>query len=136
MNRITKVNIAQDLRLYTSVGIRKVTFYENRVERIFMELPHNTFSMVHAVCLKYQKLSGFLNIFSVDMWKCFALSLVLAVITVSCISDYGLKSHLHESKTYSNISIVTANIIAVLLSVSVNTQPRFPIRLLSFCWLC
>ena len=71
--------------------------------------------------VKYQRWSGFFNIFSVDMWLCFALSLVLAVITVSCISNYVHKSHLHESKSYSNISSVTANIIAVSLSVSVNT---------------
>ena len=87
--------------------------------------------------VKYQRWSRFFNIFSVDMWVCFALSLVLAVIAVSCISNYGHKSHLHESKSYSNIFSVTANIIAVSLSVSVNTQPRSaPLRLFFFCWVC
>jgi hypothetical protein len=87
--------------------------------------------------VKYRRWSRFFNIFSVDMWICFALSLVLAVITVSCISNYTHKSHLHESKSYSNIFSVTANIIAVLLSVSVNTQPRCaPLRLFFFCWVC
>jgi len=86
---------------------------------------------------KYQKWSRFFNIFSVDMWICFALSLVLAVITVSCISNYRYKSHLHQSNTYSNISSATTNIIAVVLSVSVNTQPRSaPLRLFFFCWVC
>jgi beta-lactamase regulating signal transducer with metallopeptidase domain len=86
---------------------------------------------------KNQSRSRFLNIFSVDMWICFVLSLVLTVITVSCISNYVHKSHLHESKSYSNISSVTANIIAVSLSVSVNTQPRStPLRLFFFCWVC
>ena len=58
------------------------------------------------------------------MWICFTLSLVLAVITVSCISIYRHKSHLHQSQSYSNIFSVTSNIIAVSLSVSVNTQPH------------
>ena len=87
--------------------------------------------------VKYQRWSRFFDIFSVDMWICFVLSLVLAVITVRCISNYGHKSHLHQCKSYSNIFSVTANIIAVLLSVSVNTQPRSaPLRLFFFCWVC
>ena len=92
----------------------------------------------HTPCaVKYQRLSHFFNIFSVDMWICFALSLVLAVITVSCISNYGQKSHLHGSNSYSNIFSVTANIIADSLSVSVITQPRSaPLRLFFFCWVC
>ena len=61
--------------------------------------------------VKYEKWSRFFNIFSVDMWICFALSLVLVVITVSCISDYRHKSHLHESSSYSNIFSDAANII-------------------------
>ena len=87
--------------------------------------------------LKYRTWSRFFNIFSVDMWLCSALSLVLAVITVSCSSDYRHKSHLHESSSYTNIFSVTANIIAVSLSVSVNTQPSSaPLRLFFFCWVC
>jgi hypothetical protein len=71
------------------------------------------------------------------MWICFALSLVLAVITVSSISNYGHKTHLHQSKSYSKIFIVTANIIAGSPSLSVNTQPRSaPLRLFFFCWVC
>jgi len=87
--------------------------------------------------VKYQKWSRFFNIFSVDMWISFALSLVLAFITVSCISNYRHKSHLHQSNSYSNISSVTTNIMAAVLSVSVNTQPRSaPLRLFFFCWVC
>ena len=87
--------------------------------------------------VRNQRWSRFFNIFSVDMWICFALSLVLAVITVSCISIYGHKSHLQESNTYRNIFGATANIIAVVLSVSVSTQPRSaPLRLFFFCWVC
>jgi hypothetical protein len=87
--------------------------------------------------VKYHRWNRFFNIFSVDMWLCFALSLVLAVITVRCISNYGHKLHLHQSQTYSNIFSATSNIIAVLLSVSVNTQPRStPLRLFFFCWVC
>jgi hypothetical protein len=87
--------------------------------------------------VKYDKWSRFFNIFSLDMWICFALSLVLAVITVRCISNYRHKSHLHQSKSCSNIFSVTSNIIAVSLSVSVNTQPRSaPLRLFFFCWVC
>jgi hypothetical protein len=83
--------------------------------------------------LKYQRWSRFFNILSVDRWICFALSLVLAVITVRCISNYGHKSHLYESNIFS----VTSNTIAVSLSVSVSTQPRSaPLRLFFFCWVC
>ena len=71
------------------------------------------------------------------MWICFVLSLMLAVITVSFISNYGQKSLLQECNSYSNISSVTSNIIAVVLSVSVNTKPRSaPLRLFFFCWVC
>jgi len=71
------------------------------------------------------------------MWICFALSLVLAVITVRCISKYAQKTHLHESNSYSTIFSATTKTIAVLLSVSVNTQPRSaPLRLFFFCWVC
>jgi hypothetical protein len=87
--------------------------------------------------VKYERLSRFFKIFSVDMWICFMFSLVLAVITVRCVSNYRQKSHLHESNSYSNIFSVTANIIAVSLSVFVNTQPRSaPLRLFYFCWVC
>jgi hypothetical protein len=71
--------------------------------------------------VKYERWSRFFNIFSVDMWICFAFSLILAVITVRCISNYGHKSHLHQSKSDSNIFSVTSNIISALLSVAVNT---------------
>ena len=87
--------------------------------------------------VRHQRWSHFFNIFSVDMWICFALSLVLAVITVSCISNHRHKSHLHECKSYSNIFSVITNIISVVLSVSVNTQPRSaPLSLFFFCWVC
>ena len=87
--------------------------------------------------VRHQRWIPFFNIFSVHMWICFALSLVLAVITVRCISNYAHKTHLHESNSYSSIFSVTTNIIAVSLSVSVNTQPRSaPLRLFFFCWVC
>jgi hypothetical protein len=87
--------------------------------------------------VKYKRWSRFFNIFSVDMWIFHALSLVLAVITVRCISNYRHKSNLHESKPYSNIFSVTANIIAASLSVSVNTHPRSaPLRLFFVFWMC
>jgi hypothetical protein len=87
--------------------------------------------------VKYERWSRFFNIFSVNMWISFALSLVLAVITVRCISNYAHKSHLYESNSYSNIFSVTTNITAVSLSVSVNKQPRSaPLRLFFFCWVC
>ena len=44
---------------------------------------------------------------------------------------------MYESKSYSDIFCVTANIIAVVPSVSVNTQPRSaPLSLFLFCWVC
>jgi len=87
--------------------------------------------------VKYQRWSRFFNIFSVDMWICFALSMFLTFITVRCISNYAHKSHLNKSKSYNNNSSATTNIISVVLSVSVNTQPRSaPLRLFFFCWVC
>jgi hypothetical protein len=87
--------------------------------------------------VKHQRWGRFFKVFSVYVWVCFCLSLVLAVITVSCISNYEHKSHPHESNSYSNIFSVAANIIAVSLSVSVNTQPRSaPLRVFFFCWVC
>ena len=87
--------------------------------------------------VKFQKWGRFFNIFSVDMWVCFILSVVFAVITVRCISIYGHKSHRHESNSYSNIFSATTNIIAVSLSLSASTQPRSaPLRLFFFCWVC
>jgi len=87
--------------------------------------------------VKYQRWKRFFNIFSVDMWICFALSLVSAAITVKCISNYGHIARMHESKSYTNIFGATSNIISVVLSVSVSTQPRSsPLRLFFFCWVC
>jgi hypothetical protein len=91
--------------------------------------------------LKYQRWTRFFKIFSVDMWISFILSIVLAVITVSSISYYGHKSHLHEFKSYGNILSIIANFISVSLSVSVNAQPRtsalrvffFLLGVLQFC---
>jgi len=105
------------------------------------EYTHNYFNMRLAwytpCAVKYRRWSRFFNIFSVDMRICFIFPLVLDVITVSCVSNYRYKSHLHESKTYSNIFSVTSNIIAVSLSVPVNTQPRSaPLRLFFFCRMC
>jgi len=86
--------------------------------------------------LNYQRCYRFFNIYSVHLWISFAFSLVLAIITVRCIYNYGHKSHTQESNSHSNIFSATTNIIAVSLSVSVNTQPRSaPLRLF-FCWVC
>ena len=68
---------------------------------------------------------------------CFALSLLLDLITVTYMSIYSHKSHLHQSKPYSNIVSVTNNIITISLSVSANTQLRSaPLRMFFLCWLC
>jgi len=56
--------------------------------------------------LKYPKLGRFFNIFSVHMWICFAFSLVLAVITVRCISNYAFQTT-HTKHTCTN-PILTA----------------------------
>jgi len=120
-----------------TLGVKLLSFYEIRFDGIYTQLPHCTLCHYTLCALKYQRWSHIFNIFSVDMWICFALSLVLVVNTVRCISNYGHKSHLHQSKSYINIFSVTANIIAVSLSVSVSTQPRSaPLRLFFFCWVC
>jgi hypothetical protein len=47
--------------------------------------------------LKYPKWSHFFHIFSVRLWITFALTLVLSLVTVSCVSNYRYKLNLHES---------------------------------------
>jgi hypothetical protein len=87
--------------------------------------------------LKYKRWCRFFKIFSVDMWISINLSIVLAVVTVSCISYYGQKSHLHEFKSYGNILSITPIIISVSLSVCVNAHPRTsPLRVYVFCLVC
>jgi hypothetical protein len=111
----------------------RITFLTEHTRSFFSE----RFACYTPCAVKYQRWSRFFNIFSVDMWICFALSLALAIITVRCISNYGHKSQLNKSNSYSNIFSVSSNIIAVLLSVSLNTQPRSaPLRLFFFCWVC
>jgi len=86
--------------------------------------------------VKHERWSRFFNIFSVDMWIFLVLSLALAVIAVRCISKHSHKTNFHESRSYSNIFNVTADITAVSLSVFVNTRLRSaPLRLLFFCWV-
>jgi hypothetical protein len=86
--------------------------------------------------VKYQRWTSFFNIFSVHMWINFTLALVLAVITIRFISNYSHKLHLQESKSFNNVFAVTSTVISVVLSVSVNTQPRSaPLRLFFFCWV-
>jgi hypothetical protein len=87
--------------------------------------------------VKYQRWTRFFTIFSADIWISLVLLLVLGVIIVRYISMCSQKLYLNESKTYSNILIITTNMISVLLSVSVNTQPRTtPLRVFFFCWVC
>jgi hypothetical protein len=135
--QIKEHSLGEDLE-YLFVTRVPVTFY--LLDPLY-EYTRSYFSLRFAwytpCAVKYDRWSRFFNIFSVDMWICLALSLVLALITIRCISNYGHKSHLHQSTSYSNIFSVTYNIIAVLLSVSVNTQPRTaPLRLFFFCWVC
>jgi len=97
----------------------------------------NTFVWYTPCAVQNKICSGFFNIFSVDVWVCFAFSLVIAVLTVRCISSYEEALHLHESKSYCNNSSVTTNTISVALSVSVKTQPHAtPLGLFFFCWVC
>jgi hypothetical protein len=142
------LNMTLDIEDTTTMEYRKVTpfLYAGRYDTYSSALDYITertrgylsvrLDWYTPCAAKHQRWGRFFNIFSVDLWMCFALSLVLAVITVICLSNYGRKSHLYESKSYSNISCVTSNIISVVLSVSVNTQPRSaPLRLFFFCWL-
>jgi hypothetical protein len=63
--------------------------------------------------------------------------MVLDVFRATCISNCRHKSRLQEFQSYRNISSITATVIAVSLSVSVNTQPRTaPLRVFFFCWVC
>jgi hypothetical protein len=96
----------------------------------------NSFVWYTPCAVQYQRWMHFFNIFSVEVWVCFALSLVFAVMTARLISNYGNKQNLNETKSYTNIFSATSNIISVLLSVSVQTQPRSaPLRLFFFCWV-
>jgi len=97
----------------------------------------NTISWYTPCAVQNQRWSRFFKIFSVDMWVCFVLLIAWAVITVCFISNYKHTLHLQESTSYNNIFSATANVIAVVLSVSVNTQPRSaPLRLFFFFWVC
>ena len=143
------LNITLDIEDSTRVEFRNVTpsIYAGRIATYVSALDYLTertrgylsarVDWYTPCAIKHQRLGRFFKIFSLDMWICFALSMVLAVITVRCISNYRHKSHLHQSKSYSNIFSVTTNMIAVSLSVFVNTQPRSaPLRLFFFCWVC
>jgi len=143
------LNMTLDIEDSTKVDYRNVTpsIYAGRIGTYVSVLDYLTertrgylsirLDWYTPCAIKHQRWGRFFKIFSVDMWICFALSLVLAVITVRSISNYTHKSHLHESNSYSNIFSVTTNITAVALSVSVNTQPRSaPLRLFFFCWVC
>jgi hypothetical protein len=91
--------------------------------------------------LQYQRWSRFFNIFSVDMWICFSLSMVLAVITVRCISNYRHKSHLHQSKSYSNIFSVSQYYNRLIFSICKHTAQLCTFTSVSFllvflhCWI-
>ena len=142
------LNMTMDIEDTTKIELRNITpsIYAGRYATYSSALDYLT-ERTHGYlsarldwytpcAVKHQRWSRFLKVFSLDMWICFALSVVLAIITVSCISICGHKTNLHESKSYSNIFSATANIIAVLLSVSVHTQPRSaPLRLFFFCWV-
>jgi hypothetical protein len=81
--------------------------------------------------------SSIFRIFSADLWISFIFSLVVAVISVICISSYGLKLYLPELTVYRNIVSITANIVSVALGVSVSTQPRtIPLRVFFISWVC
>lgn len=86
---------------------------------------------------KYPRWTRIFRIFSVDLWISFTLSLVLAIITVICISSYGHKFHLPEFGVYRDIISVTANMTAVTLGTSVATKPRASsLRVFFFSWVC
>jgi hypothetical protein len=104
-------------------------------EGTYTHFPHCMLCLVYTV--KYKRWNRFFKIFSVDMWICNDLLLVLDVITVSCISNYQHKIHLHNSSSYSNIFSVTSNIISAVLPVSANTQSRSaPLHMFLYCWVC
>ena len=143
------LNMTLDIEDSTKIEYRKVTptLYAGRYVTYSSALDYLTertrgylsprLDWYTPCAIKYKRWGRFFKLFSVDMWICFALSLVFAVVTVSCISNYRHKSHLEESTSYSNIFSVTVNIIAVVLSVSIHTLPRSaPLRLFFFCWLC
>jgi hypothetical protein len=104
----------------------------------FSRISHTVKYAWYTPCaIRYKKWSLFFKIFSINLWIVFILSLVLAVITVSCISKCRHKARLQEFKSYRNIFSITENVTAVSLSVSVNTQPRTaPLRVFFFCWVC
>jgi hypothetical protein len=106
-----------------------------------MEVTRGYYHLRTAWCtpcaIKRLRWSRIFRIFSTDLWISFILSLVLAVITMVCISNYGLRFYSSEFAVYRNVSSISANIIAVLLGVSVTTQPRTkPLRVFFFSWVC
>jgi hypothetical protein len=133
-NEIQHVNSSADILVRGFNALPLTKFKKMDVTRNYFT---NSF-VWHTPCAVQNKMwIRFFNIFSVDVWLCFVFSLFLAVLTVRCISSFEEKLHLHESKSYSNNSSATTNIMSVAFSVSVRTQPRAtPLRLFFFCWVC
>ena len=91
------LNMTLDIEVETEVENRQVTpsIYIGEYATYSSALDYFTertrgylttrFDWYTPCAVKHQRWSRFFNVFSVDMWICFALSLVLAVITVRCI---------------------------------------------------
>ncbi|PNF33399.1 hypothetical protein B7P43_G04160 [Cryptotermes secundus] len=144
---------SKSVRNFVSVNILSAELVKGRAdivigqvlrEEIFshsLETTRSYYSMRIAWCTpcatKYPRWTRIFRIFSVYLWIYFILSLVLAIITVICISNYGHKFHLPEFGLYRDIISVTANVTAVALGISVATKPRTSsLRVFFFSWVC
>jgi len=83
--------------------------------------------------VKHERWSRFFNIFSVDMWIYFALSMALAVITTRCISKYSHKTNFHESNSYSNIFSLTVGVCKHTASLCTATPALLLLGVVQCC---
>jgi len=89
-----------------------------------MQLPYSKACLVHALFSKISKVESFLLHF-----LCTPVDIFCFVIGFGC---YHSQMHFQLQQHFS----VSSNIISVILSVSVSTQPRSaPLRLFFFCWV-
>jgi hypothetical protein len=104
----------------------------------YLKTTRSYYSMKIAWCTpcatKYPRWTRIFMIYSVDLWICFISSIVLAVITVICISNYGYKFRLPEFREYRNIISVTVNITAVTLGTPIYSHKAsyFSVRVFFF----
>jgi len=143
-DNVTRFVTADELSVALANGLPEFIIggiFRHNIHTYNMEVTHSYYRDRLTWCtpcaIRRPRWSSIFRIFSTDLWISFILSLVVAVITVICISSYGLKLYLPELTVYRNTGSITANIVSVALGVSVATQPRTTrLRVFFMSWVC